>query len=408
VILARLFRWQPTDTGPRLEPWLRLGYALFAVVFALTVVADAFVHETITLGPGLVDEPDGGLPRLLAQLGGLPAGAAAATAAICLLVLAWNGVMLYRGFDAGLPRRQLLSFFLLNGVFTLLLYGSLAVAAALSAALGHGLAGGFDAVRHLTDFCRALVARIPTLVHLPYPLPLLASIAAVDLFHYGFHRLGHTFRPFWLLWHRPHHMTPWLTIPTTQPVFAAFPLFLLLSVPFQIGVGLSARLFSSETMVLEALLFRVIGQVVAIGSHNTSLYSPFYQNRLLRALSALYGEGPYHYMHHSALPEHGLVNLGGPFFLLWDRLFGTYAAPTAARPPAGLTGSPRMHGNPLRLALAGLLQLGYELRANRGWRVRLAILFGPTRFTPPHTRDYALAEEEVAEVHGNRTHRTSP
>jgi hypothetical protein len=54
----------------------------------------------------------------------------------------------------------------------------------------------------------------------------------------------------------------------------------------------------------------------------------------------------------------------------------------------GLTGSPRLHLNPLRLGLAGLLQLGYELRRNRGLVARLRVLFGSSNFAPAQTKDY--------------------
>jgi hypothetical protein len=56
----------------------------------------------------------------------------------------------------------------------------------------------------------------------------------------------------------------------------------------------------------------------------------------------------------------------------------------------GLDGSPRLHLNPLRLGLAGLLQLGYELRHNRGFVSRLRILFGSSNFAPTQTKDYVL------------------
>jgi hypothetical protein len=46
--------------------------------------------------------------------------------------------------------------------------------------------------------------------------------------------------------------------------------------------------------------------------------------------------------------------------------------------------------NPLRLGLAGLLQLGYELRHNRGFVSRLRILFGSSNFAPTQTKDYVL------------------
>lgn len=393
--LRQLWEWQPRDTSPRFEPWLAALYAVFAVAFSLTVVVGAFAEPTVILGLGLSDEPGGPWSRLFAQLVLLSPARLFALLGLATFVLAWNGVMLYRGLAGALPRRQVLSFLILNVVIALLFYGGLGLCGLASAATGHGFLFGINIVRHFTRLSRAAVDRVPTLVHLPYPLPLAASMLLVDFFQYWFHRLGHVWRPFWLLWHRPHHLPTFLTIPTTQPVFAAFPLFLLLSVPFQVGLGISAKLFYSDSMITEALLVRMLWQLVLIGSHNTALYTTFYENRLLRALGAFFGDGPYHYVHHSALPGQSLVNLGGPFFMLWDRVFGTYLAPTPKPPPVGLTGSPALHGNPLRLGLAGLLQLVYEWRHNQGVRLRLAILFGSSSFNPPHTKDFTRAASEV-------------
>jgi len=389
----QIFEWEPAEPRRRWEPWIRAGYVVFAIAFSLTVVVDAFAHETVTLGLGLVDEAGNALTHMESQLAGVSARWLVVMFPLAAFVLAWNGVMLYRGFSLseGLPRRQIVSFFLLTVIVSLMLYVGLALAGAVSAALGYGFFFGFSLVRHYTEWCNAAVARVPTLARLPYPLPLFVSIALVDLFQYWFHRLGHTWRPFWLLWHRPHHMPPFLTIPTTQPVFAAFPLFLLLSVPFQLGLGVSAKLFHSEAMITEALLVHMLGQIPLIGSHNTALYTTFLRSRPLRALGAFFGDGPYHYMHHSALPGHSLVNLGGPLFMLWDRVFGTYVSPSETPPPIGLQGSPRLHLNPFRLGLAGLLQLGYEWRHNRGFVTRWRILFGSSNFAPAHTKDYVLS-----------------
>ena len=216
------------------------------------------------LGLGLVDEGGTALTRLESQFAGVSPSWLAVMLPLSAFVLAWNGIMLYRGFSLAqsLSRRQVVSFFLLNGLLALMFYVGLAIAGVLSAAAGSGFLFGFALVRHYTQWCSAMLARVPTPVRLPYPLPLVASIALVDLFQYWFHRLGHTWRPFWLLWHRPHHMPSYLTIPTTQPAFAAFPLFPLVSVPFQLGIGVCARLFYSDTMIAEALLVRMIGQIV--------------------------------------------------------------------------------------------------------------------------------------------------
>ena len=388
--IRQYLQWQPREPSARWDSWLRVLYAGFAVAFPATVVVGALVRESVILGLGLVDEPEGAFDRLLSQLTLLSPVGLTAAVGLGAFVLCWNGVMLYRGLAGDLPRRQIVSFLLMNGAIALFFYVGVGLAGLATATAGHGFLPGLGLVRHFTEWSRSAVSRVPTLVRLPYPLPLVASMLLVDLFQYWFHRLGHTWRPFWLLWHRPHHIPPFLTIPTTQPVFTAFPLFVLLSVPFQVGLGVSAKLFYSDAMIAEALLVRMVWQVPLIGSHNTALYSTFYQNRLLRALGAFFGDGPYHYVHHSALPGQSLVNLGGPCFMFWDRVFGTYVAPTAAPPPIGLTGSPKLHGNPLRLGLAGLLQLGYEWRHNPSYRTRLAILFGSSRFTPPNSKDFTL------------------
>ncbi|MGA9654406.1 MAG: hypothetical protein WBV96_10900, partial [Polyangia bacterium] len=123
---------------------------MFAIAFALTVVVDAFAHETVMLGLGLVDEPSSSLARLHGQLAGLSPGWLAVMFPLGAFVLAWNGIMLYRGFSIaqGLPRRQIVSFFLLTMVVSLMLYVGLGLAGAVSAAMGQGFFFGFHLVRH--------------------------------------------------------------------------------------------------------------------------------------------------------------------------------------------------------------------------------------------------------------------
>ncbi|MGA9654414.1 MAG: hypothetical protein WBV96_10940, partial [Polyangia bacterium] len=145
-----LLTWEPPELRAGWEPWLRACYAVFAVAFALTIVVDAFTHETVMLGLGLVDEAAGTLTQLEGQLDGLSPGWLAVMFPLGALVLAWNGIMLYRGFSIaqGLPRRQIVSFFLLTMVVSLMLYVGLGLAGAVSAAMGQGFFFGFHLVRH--------------------------------------------------------------------------------------------------------------------------------------------------------------------------------------------------------------------------------------------------------------------
>ena len=52
----------------------------------------------------------------------------------------------------------------------------------------------------------------------------------------------------------------------------------------------------------------------------------------LRKLSAFCRVGNHHYVHHSSRKEHGLVNLETVFWMVWDRVFGTYVEPPDTRP----------------------------------------------------------------------------
>ena len=65
--------------------------------------------------------------------------------------------------------------------------------------------------------------------------------------------------------------------------------------------------------------------------------------------------------------------------------------PPAQRPEVGLSEGAELHGNPVRLAYAGVLQLLYELRHNKDWRTRLKILLGSSDWQPPISKDFALA-----------------
>lgn len=178
-------------------------------------------------------------------------------------------------------------------------------------------------------------------------------------------------------------------MPTTQPVFVAAPLFLLVAVPLQLLVGLSTQLFNPEPMIVEALILRLFNHSLGIYSHCEAYYAQMQHNRWLRRLSAFFGIGNYHYIHHSAKREHSLINLGNFGWMLWDRVFGTFVEPPDVPPPTGLTNNPPLYPNPLRLALAGVLQIGYEL-AHNPLKLWPRILFADSWYTPPVSQDFAI------------------
>jgi len=403
TFLKTLWEGELPTPSERWRLWIQLLIAVFAVGFVLTTILDALFNDNIMLGPGLVDTGisavDWAVIRLepILNRGDLSSKIFLSLflpmVVICLI---WNAIVVYRGFTIypktrgkPYPLKTFVTFFLLDGMIVITLYVFLLICGVVAWLWFGHFKPGFDIVYQMTVFSKTIVDRVPTLVVLPYPLPLFASMIVVDFFYYWFHRWGHTKRMWWLLWHRPHHMTDELIIPCTQPVFAAAPLFIFISIPFQIGVGVLAKLFGPDTMVLESLMLGVITTTFAIYAHTSAYYEWFGKQKILMFLASFNGNGNYHYMHHSALPGHEVINVAGSCFYFWDRVFGTYVEPTKEIPPVGLTGSPELHMNPIRLALSGMTQIAYELKNNKDWRTRLKILVGDSDYFPPVSKDFA-------------------
>jgi sterol desaturase/sphingolipid hydroxylase (fatty acid hydroxylase superfamily) len=406
--LARLFTAEIPDISERWRPLANLYVAGFAVVYAVTFLASL---HFVFLGPGLGDEFT--LRHLEALFRGLVDWAQAtgntfwlwSCAALVLFhtafraVLHWRSWSEYRaGLGEDLPLRDFLTLHLvnvLNALFPLLALATLAGAAAL---LGYPPSAGSGALMELAQWANALAMQVPTLVTLPNWLALLPTLMAVTLVHYGMHRWSHTRRLLWLLLHRPHHMSQYLAYATTLPVVMAFPLFLLMVVPYVFVFGALGKLFAAEPLYKEMILFQLVVYVGEIYGHSPALYERAIRNPLVRWISYFYTQGVYHVLHHSAAADsarksnNNTVNIGPGLFCCWDRLFGTYMPLPEKVPPMGLHGQPALHMNPLRLLFAGAAQLAWELWHNRSLRDWWMILAGPSTYTPPHSRDFLLRE----------------
>lgn len=406
ALITRLWDGELPTPSERWRKWVQLLIAVFAIGFVFTTIMDALFNLNIMLGPGLVDTGISTFERARIVLEPILNRGDLSSAiflslflplvVICLL---WNAIVVYRGFTLypetrgkPYPLKTFTTFFLLNAAMVVTMYGALLVCGVVAWIWLGSFSSGFDIIHTMTVFSQSVVNQVPTLVELPYPLPLLVAYLVVDFFYYWLHRWGHTLRLWWLLWHRPHHMTDELIIPCTQPVFAAFPLFLLFAIPFQIIVGVLARLFGPETMILESLMLGVISTTFAIYAHNSAYYEWFGKQKILMFIAGMFGNGNYHYMHHSALKGHEFINIAGFGWYFWDRVFGTYVEPYKEKPPVGLTGSPQLHMNPVRLALSGMAQLVYEWKHNKDFKTRMKILFGGSDYVPPVSKDFAVKD----------------
>jgi sterol desaturase/sphingolipid hydroxylase (fatty acid hydroxylase superfamily) len=264
-----------------------------------------------------------------------------------------------------------------------------ALCGAVALALGYRYEAGAGVVANgykvALDF---LIGHIPTIAVLPAPLALAAGVLFASLPGYFSHWLAHHSRLVWYLAHRCHH-----TAEIMHPVGVGPFMFLpeiFGSLPAIVLAAACTKLFHHEPLLAETLVLGSLGIALEKFNHTTVFYDFAYRNRLVRWLSAYFGNGVYHYAHHTSKEGDEIVNVGGAPFLLWDRVFGTYRTPTAVAPRVGLTNNTRIRLNPFAIVLSGWQQIGYELKMNRSWRTRFWILFGTVYWAPPVSRDYLI------------------
>lgn len=301
------------------------------------------------------------------------------------------------------PIQWLIVFLLCNILSTIAIPVMLFALAILGSLAGLDFSVGWHWVELNVGLAQRLVTNhIPTLINAPAPVAVFGIMVFAGFFHYWFHRLGHSSRLLWLLFHRPHHMTPGLVQSTTLAVFTALPLFVFLVLPYNLVLGACTKLFSNEPLYTEIIIYNCFILIPEIFGHQTALYRWASRNRLIRFASFMSGGGVYHYMHHSSEPEHcgrsgavNLVNLGGGPMFLWDIIFGTYCPLSATTPRAGLSGQPTLHMNPLRLSLAGVIQIAQELTLNPNWKDKWRAITASSAYQPPVSRDYAIRGSKI-------------
>ena len=297
-----------------------------------------------------------------------------------------NHFFTYLGFNALL----VLSMIFLGLIF--------AVIAVLS---GFSFKDGFELLKLMVMFADQLInTYVPTVIVLPSLLAFALMILVSSFLHYWTHRFAHSFRLLWLLMHRPHHWQEVMNESLTTGVIVAFPVGFLMMFPMTFIFAGISKLFSPTPLYRETILLSSFMAMAAIGAHHTALYHLGIKNKWVGCFMMFFGGGSHHYTHHSSAPIHSryhtnFVNLSTFPAYIWDRVFGTYVTPPAERPPIGLYGQPPIHLNPLRLLLAGILQIGYEWKHNRDFKTRMKILFGNSDYFPPISKDFAKKKPVV-------------
>ena len=266
---------------------------------------------------------------------------------LLLLELTWTGRKRAAGAGAG-PGRNVLG------------YESRDTLASLAMGIGNVAISALTSLGAIALWSWAYRHRLLTLGDPRSAGSWLLLFFAEDLCYYWFHRSHHEVRLLWAA-HVHHHSSrlfnlstalrqPWLT-PITGPLFW-LPLALLGFAP---------------PMILTAQALSLIYQFWI----HTELVG-----RLPRPIEWLFNTPSHHRVHHGKNVAYLDRNHGG-VLIVWDRLFGTFAAEDPAQPALyGLTRDISTF-NPLRIAVHELISLAGDMRRAASLKSALGYLLAP-------------------------------
>jgi sterol desaturase/sphingolipid hydroxylase (fatty acid hydroxylase superfamily) len=213
-----------------------------------------------------------------------------------------------------------------------------------------------------------------TTVPLDTPVAILVLFLGQEFCYYWFHRCSHRLRCLWAS-HAVHHS------PNQLNLGAAY------------RFGWTARLTGSGLFYVPLIWFGFPPRAV----FTTLALNLLYQFMLhatwipkLGPLEWVLNTPSHHRVHHATNPEYLDKNYGG-VLIVFDRLFGTFAAERDAAPCRYGLVEPLYSNNPLRIAFHEWLALGRDLSRSRGWRERMRTLFGPPQPAPDAAPGDALA-----------------
>jgi sterol desaturase/sphingolipid hydroxylase (fatty acid hydroxylase superfamily) len=196
------------------------------------------------------------------------------------------------------------------------------------------------------------------------PLGTAGSIAALfvgqEFCYYWFHRTSHRIRLFWAS-HAVHHST------NEMNLSAAF------------RFGWVSRLIGTGGFFVPLVWLGFPPTAVFVALNLNLLYQFLLHVDWvprLGPLEYLLNTPSHHRVHHAANPEYLDRNYGG-VLIVFDRLFGTFAAERDGTPCRYGLVEPLRSNNPVRIAFHEILALARDLHATRGWRRGARLLFGP-------------------------------
>ncbi|MEM9533872.1 MAG: sterol desaturase family protein [Pseudomonadota bacterium] len=192
---------------------------------------------------------------------------------------------------------------------------------------------------------------------------VIACVVLADLAYYWEHRFTHRVGIAWAT-HTVHHSSPHFNISVAYrfgPMDAVWPIFF--HAPLVLLGFHPLLVFFAELVVLQYQTFlhtEVIG-------------------KFPRAVEAVMNTPSHHRVHHGSNREYWDKNYGG-IFIIWDRLFGTFAEEKA--PVVYGISRPVNSVNPLRVFFHGLTRLAQKIKTTPGITNKLAVLIRPPDWQP--------------------------
>lgn len=233
----------------------------------------------------------------------------------------------------------------------------------------------------LIPFSGVVLAASLTPLHLPanQPWVWLVALVATDFCYYWAHRADHRVRLLWTA-HSVHHSSEYFNISTAARL------------PWLNPVANVVRAFAWVPAALIGLpawlifLWQALGLLYQLPIHTQRI------GTLPRPIEFLFNTPAHHRIHHGSNKPYIDRNYGG-VFIVWDRMFGTFASETEPI-RYGLTTNIGTD-NPLKVNYHEVAALIRDVRYADTWTGRLGYIFGPPGWQEP-ARVTATADPDPA------------
>lgn len=203
-----------------------------------------------------------------------------------------------------------------------------------------------------------------SLAHLPLnAVTIVSCMLLADIAYYWDHRLMHRIGIGWAT-HTVHHSSPHFNMSVAYrfgPLDAVFPIFFSLPI---------VMLGFNPWLLLAAELF--------VQSYQAILHTEMI-GKLPRSIEYIFNTPSHHRVHHGSNEQYLDTNYAG-IFIIWDRLFGTFAA-EKEKVIYGVT-EPIDNINPWVVFFHGFTRLYQRIKTAKGFKNKWLYLIKPPGWSP--------------------------